>query len=146
MSVPSSVGVVPTRTNTERLAGSLDCEHFGKCPGCVVDERVADTEIVRSAKRYFSSPFVRKNRLDANQGAMYDSQESMKDDGFYRVVVPSPLTQWRTQAMKALEAHDIYPIGRYARWVFQGIADSIRDGLFVGASIKSIGSIETSTG
>lgn len=102
VSASPSVGVVPTRINTERLAGSLDCEHFGKCPGCVVDERVADTEIVKSAKRYFSSPFVRKNRLDANQGAMYDSQESMKDDGFYRVVVPSPLTQWRTQAKLAV--------------------------------------------
>jgi len=97
-----SVGVVPTKINAERLSGSLGCEHFGKCPGCVVDERVADTEIVRSAKRYFSSPFVRKNRLDPNQGTMYDSQESMKDDGFYRVVVPSPLTQWRTQAKLAV--------------------------------------------
>mmetsp|Transcript_18153 Transcript_18153/g.51959 ORF Transcript_18153/g.51959 Transcript_18153/m.51959 type:complete len:637 (-) Transcript_18153:66-1976(-) len=98
----ADVDVVPKKINGERLSGSLDCEHFGKCPGCVVDERVADTEIVRSAKRYFSSPFVRKNRLDRNQGAMYDSEEAMKDDGFYRVVVPSPLTQWRTQAKLAV--------------------------------------------
>jgi hypothetical protein len=27
-------------------------------------------------------------------------------------------------------------VGRYARWVFQGIADSIRDGLLVGASFR----------
>ena len=98
------VDVVPRKVNADRLSGSLDCEHYGKCPGCVVDKRVADTEIVRSAKRYFSSPFVRKNRLDQNQGdsGLYDSKESMKDDGFYRVVVPSPLTQWRTQAKLAV--------------------------------------------
>lgn len=44
-------------------------------------------------------------------------------------------SQWRQQAIAALEVHDIYPIGRYARWVFQGIADSIRDGLMAGAAI-----------
>jgi protoporphyrinogen oxidase len=48
-----------------------------------------------------------------------------------------PGSQWRQQAMKLLESHDIYPVGRYARWVFQGISDSIRDGFYVGASFKS---------
>jgi protoporphyrinogen oxidase len=47
-----------------------------------------------------------------------------------------PDSQWKHKALKALEAHDICPVGRYGRWVFQGIADSIRDGFFVGASLK----------
>jgi protoporphyrinogen oxidase len=47
-------------------------------------------------------------------------------------------SQWRKQAIAALEAHDIYPVGRYARWVFQGIADSVRDGLMAGAAITAI--------
>ncbi len=47
-------------------------------------------------------------------------------------------SQWRQQAIAALEAHDIYPVGRYARWVFQGIADSIRDGLMAGAAMTSL--------
>lgn len=47
-----------------------------------------------------------------------------------------PGSQWRTQAMRRLEDNHIYPVGRYARWVFQGIADSVRDGFFVGASFK----------
>lgn len=47
-------------------------------------------------------------------------------------------SQWRRQAIAALEAHDIFPIGRYARWVFQGIADSIRDGLMAGAAMTAI--------
>jgi hypothetical protein len=45
-------------------------------------------------------------------------------------------SQWREEALKALENHDIYQIGRYARWVFQGIADSIRDGLLAGTTLK----------
>jgi protoporphyrinogen oxidase len=45
---------------------------------------------------------------------------------------------WRRQAIAALEAHDIYPVGRYARWVFQGIADSIRDGLMAGAAMTAL--------
>lgn len=45
-----------------------------------------------------------------------------------------PKSKWKSQAMKALEAHDVYPVGRYARWIFQGIADSIRDGFYAGSS------------
>ncbi|MDA0866764.1 MAG: FAD-dependent oxidoreductase [Cyanobacteria bacterium] len=47
-----------------------------------------------------------------------------------------PQSSWRQQALAALEAHQIYPIGRYGRWIFQGIADSIKDGLFVGSSFR----------
>jgi len=45
-----------------------------------------------------------------------------------------PGSRWRAAALKALEEHDIQMVGRYARWVFQGIADSLRDGLYVGAA------------
>jgi hypothetical protein len=44
-----------------------------------------------------------------------------------------PGSRWRAAAIAALEAEGIMPIGRYARWVFQGIAESIRDGLAAGA-------------
>ena len=47
-----------------------------------------------------------------------------------------PGSRWRASALKALEEHDIIMVGRYGRWVFQGIADSIRDGFFVGASAR----------
>ncbi len=40
-----------------------------------------------------------------------------------------PGSKWRQKALKKLEEHGIYQVGRYARWVFQGIADSIKDGL-----------------
>ncbi|WP_346290814.1 protoporphyrinogen/coproporphyrinogen oxidase [Sphaerothrix gracilis] len=48
-----------------------------------------------------------------------------------------PGSQWKQQAMRSLEAHHIYPIGRYARWHFQGIADSIRDGFYAGMGLKA---------
>ena len=46
-----------------------------------------------------------------------------------------PGSTWRAKAIKTLEEHGIYQVGRYARWVFQGIADSIRDGLVSGGSL-----------
>jgi protoporphyrinogen oxidase len=46
---------------------------------------------------------------------------------------------WRTAALRKLEEAFIYQVGRYGRWVFQGIADSVRDGLMVGAAMKSMG-------
>lgn len=47
-----------------------------------------------------------------------------------------PGSKWRRCALKRLKESDILMVGRYGRWKFQGIADSIRDGLFVGAALK----------
>ncbi len=47
-----------------------------------------------------------------------------------------PGSNWRRQSMERLEQFDIYQVGRYGRWRFQGIADSIRDGLLSGAAFK----------
>lgn len=47
-----------------------------------------------------------------------------------------PGSRWREEALKALEEHGIYQVGRYGRWIFQGIADSIRNGLMAGATLK----------
>lgn len=48
-----------------------------------------------------------------------------------------PDSNWRQKALALLEQHDIIMVGRYGRWVFQGIADSIRDGLTVGAAYRA---------
>jgi len=48
-----------------------------------------------------------------------------------------PNSSWRQQAIQALERYGIYQVGRYGRWKFQGIAESIRDGLVVGVSLKT---------
>jgi len=48
-------------------------------------------------------------------------------------------SHWKQEALSLLEKHDIYQIGRYGRWRFQGIADSIRDGLVAGAAMAGSG-------
>jgi len=48
-----------------------------------------------------------------------------------------PDSTWKQSALEALHKHGIYQVGRYGRWVFQGIADSIRDGLLVGSAFKA---------
>jgi hypothetical protein len=48
-----------------------------------------------------------------------------------------PGSTWKQQAIQTLEKHGIYPIGRYGRWIFQGIADSLKDGFFVGAGLRN---------
>ena len=47
-----------------------------------------------------------------------------------------PGSRWREKALKALEEHGIYQIGRFGRWVFQGIAESIKDGLMAGGAMR----------
>lgn len=49
-----------------------------------------------------------------------------------------PGSQWRESALRILQENNIYMIGRYGRWRFQGIADSIRDGFIAGASFRSL--------
>ena len=47
-----------------------------------------------------------------------------------------PGSTWPQQAMQQLEAHDIFMVGRYGRWRFQGIAESIRDGFVAGTALR----------
>lgn len=48
-----------------------------------------------------------------------------------------PGSQWKETSLSTLESHGIHPVGRYGRWIFQGIADSIRDGLALGTALRS---------
>jgi hypothetical protein len=49
-------------------------------------------------------------------------------------------SRWREQAMRELQQHGIFSVGRYGRWASavtdQGLAQSIRDGLMAGASTR----------
>lgn len=105
-------------TNQQRLNGKIGCEHFGQCPGCVVDSNIGEVDIIKSAKLYFSSTAVRKRRMDV---AYNDLVVEENDDGFYNVVVPSLLNGWRTQAKLAVApkssawAKDGCAFGLYAR-------------------------------
>ncbi len=38
-----------------------------------------------------------------------------------------PGSKWKERALNELEKNGIYQIGRYGRWIFQGIAESIKD-------------------
>lgn len=57
-----------------------------------------------------------------------------------------PGSNWKQFALKALEEHGIHQVGRYARWVFQGIADSVQNGLLAGAALRQAASCEVMTG
>jgi protoporphyrinogen oxidase len=46
-----------------------------------------------------------------------------------------PGSRWREKALKTLEEQGIYQIGRFGRWVCQGIAESIKDGLMAGGAV-----------
>lgn len=48
-----------------------------------------------------------------------------------------PGSTWKHEAIQTLEKYDIYSIGRYGRWKFQGITDSIGEGLLAGAALRA---------
>jgi len=47
-----------------------------------------------------------------------------------------PDSNWKNWAIDTLRKYRIYQIGRYGLWRFHGIADSIRDGLYIGSAMK----------
>jgi protoporphyrinogen oxidase len=47
-----------------------------------------------------------------------------------------PGSAWVGDATAALAGHDIRMAGRYARWTFQGILDSLRDGFLAGQALR----------
>ncbi len=49
-----------------------------------------------------------------------------------------PGSRWKEDMISMLRQNDIYPIGRYATWKFQGILDSIKGGLDAGTLFKSV--------
>jgi len=73
-----------------------------------------------------------------------DIVEELKNWGFIKeaeVIDPTwidiaytwqyPDSKWRKKALKILKENQIYQTGRYGKWKFQGIAESIRDGLSI---------------
>jgi protoporphyrinogen oxidase len=49
-----------------------------------------------------------------------------------------PFSKWRDRAIKTLEENSIWQVGRFARWISQGIADSMRDGFLAGVTMKNL--------
>ena len=49
-----------------------------------------------------------------------------------------PRSQWRDRALALLEAHQIFQVGRYARWKFQGMAESLTEGLAFGNQMTGL--------
>jgi protoporphyrinogen oxidase len=48
-----------------------------------------------------------------------------------------PGSTWRDRAIDALATHGIHQVGRFARWSFQGIADSVQEGLQAGTARRA---------
>lgn len=49
-----------------------------------------------------------------------------------------PRSTWRSEALARLESKGIYPVGRYGRWTFQGMAASIGEGLAAGTDLRAL--------
>ena len=105
------------RTNIPLSTASIDCPHFGTCPGCVVNSTIADIDIIQSAKLYFSSLSVQKHILPSK----LHPQSLYEEEDFFKVRIPSSVTGWRSQAKLAAAPKSTWSrdsganIGLYAR-------------------------------
>ena len=79
----------------------ITCPHFETCPGCTVDKQVTSVPAVQSAKLFFSSTSIQRHTLSYNRP--YQTNNDNGDD-FFQIIVPSPVTEWRTQAKLAVAA------------------------------------------
>jgi len=116
---------------------------------------MSDVVSIREWKKAKAVPRTHKpvedrlRELDTAVYSLLDVVEELQDWGYIgnaEVVDPTwidvaytwawPGSTWKAQALRLLEEHSVYMVGRYARWIFQGLADSIRDGFFTGACFK----------
>ncbi|HXJ34257.1 MAG TPA: FAD-dependent oxidoreductase [Candidatus Eisenbacteria bacterium] len=49
-----------------------------------------------------------------------------------------PGSRWVAEATAALAKHDVHSVGRYGRWVFQGIAESLGEGFSAGVALARV--------
>ncbi len=106
---------------------------------------------------YVERAFVGGQKPSASEIERYSAAvvQELQDWGYIRaaeVVDPTwievaytwalPNSRWKQQAIRALEDAGIYQVGRYGRWIFQGIADSIRDGFYAGSSFRNLQAVE----
>ena len=95
------------KLNRQRLfQDEIACPHFAECSGCSVPARVANVNIIQnSAKLYFTSTAVQRKRMRTFDNYYDDDEDNDRDDSndlSYPIVVPSPVTGWRTQAKLAV--------------------------------------------
>jgi protoporphyrinogen oxidase len=55
-----------------------------------------------------------------------------------------PGSKWRQMAIESMARSQILMAGRYGAWKFQGIAESIQDGLRAGSILQALGGVRTS--
>jgi len=78
------------------------------------------------------------NVIEELQGWSFIDDVEIVDSNWINVAYTwqYPNSKWKDKALSILKKHSIYQIGRYGKWHFQGILDSIKDGLLAGASLR----------
>lgn len=73
------------------------------------------------------------NILEELQDWQFIEQPEVVDPNWIEVAYTWswPNSKWRERALALLEKNNIFQVGRYGRWRFQGILDSIREGLYL---------------
>ena len=83
-----------------------DCIHFTTCSGCTIGRTIADTNVIRAAQRYFAMErYDGGTTKTTSSASLNDSSSNNKNNNklsSYPLVVPTPMTQWRTQAKLAV--------------------------------------------
>jgi protoporphyrinogen oxidase len=131
------------------LSGFHRVGFYGNVAGHFLPRAERDGE--RAACLYVERSYVGGTPLAGDEVARYATQtvRELQDWGFIgevEVVDPTwidvaytwsrPGSTWVRDATATLAAHGIRLAGRYARWHFQGIADSLRDGLLAGHALR----------
>ena len=91
---PAALDYADDGVQERRSSESIGCPHDDcPCADSVRNSRVAEVDVVESARLYFSSSSVRKHII---------GDRSRRGDSFFRVVIPSEIRGWRSQAKLAV--------------------------------------------
>lgn len=80
-----------------------DCLHYSTCSGCTIGRTIANTNVIRAAQRYFATErYDGGSIINTKTNTRHHLGNNSNDVSSYPLVVPTPTTQWRTQAKLAV--------------------------------------------
>jgi len=121
-----------------------------------VDASFVPEGVEGRASLYVEKSYRRGERPSEQETARYiaEVERELREWGFLETVEVSsanwvetaytwsrPSSKWKQRAVAALNAMGVFTAGRYGNWRFQGIADSLREGLLAGAMLRSAGAL-----
>jgi len=133
----------------DSLSGFHRIGYYSNVDAVFLPEKFRNPEKYGSLYIEFAFKGGRKPSDEEISALIKKTEEELKEYGFIKKVIVAdptwidvaytwrrPNSNWVERSLNMLLEKGIFSVGRYGRWSFQGIAESLKEGIFVGSVLK----------